>query len=469
MKHPKRVKRNTNIEKLKKLAGEYKYPEFRDELDYTLTDSFCGAKWSQVTLHLQNGHNHSCHHPGTHKTPLRELKNNPSALHNTEYKKRLRGQMMNGIKPTECEYCWRAERSGQLSDRVYKTASPWNLKDMDKIISQDTTEDIDPSYLEVSFGNTCNFKCAYCAPHISSKWMEEVQQFGGYPLSEGKEFNSRESMLANGTTPIPNREENPYVDAFWKWFPDMSQNLWSMRVTGGEPLLNKNTDKLLDYYIENPHPDTDLSINTNMNVPDKLIDSFIEKLKRVQENVRWVEVHTSAEGTKAASEYCRFGMNYDEWTANMYLMMKELPNIRINVMSTYNVFSMPSYSDFIADIGQMKKHHNEFHIDIPYLRNPEFLTMFILQGYDQPRQWAADIMLAAARARFDPNEIEKVKRIYHMYCADTTYTEEDLEKHRRNFCLYVNQYDQRRGTDFKKTFPELVEYYDEWQGKDIFY
>ena len=206
-----------------------------------------------------------------------------------------------------------------------------------------------------------------------------------------------------------------------------------------------------------------------MNVPDKLIDSFIEKLKRVQENVRWVEVHTSAEGTKAASEYCRFGMNYDEWTSNMYLMMKELPDIRINVMSTYNVFSMPSYSDFIADIGQMKKHHSEFHIDIPYLRNPEFLTMFILQGYDQPRQWAADIMLAAARARFDPGEIEKVKRIYHMYCHDTTYTEEDLEKHRRNFCLYVNQYDQRRGTNFKKTFPELVEYYDEWQGKDILY
>ena len=27
----------------------------------------CLAKWTQVTLQLQTGHNHSCHHPRTHK------------------------------------------------------------------------------------------------------------------------------------------------------------------------------------------------------------------------------------------------------------------------------------------------------------------------------------------------------------------------------------------------------------------
>ena len=48
---------------------------------------FCLAKWTQVTIHLQNGHTHSCHHPKTHKVPLEELEKNPSALHNTEYKK----------------------------------------------------------------------------------------------------------------------------------------------------------------------------------------------------------------------------------------------------------------------------------------------------------------------------------------------------------------------------------------------
>ena len=44
---------------------------------------FCLAKWTQVTLQMQTGHNHSCHHPRTHKIPVSEIQRNPSALHNT--------------------------------------------------------------------------------------------------------------------------------------------------------------------------------------------------------------------------------------------------------------------------------------------------------------------------------------------------------------------------------------------------
>ena len=46
--------------------------ETKQQLD-TVSDSFCAAKWTQVTLHLQNGHTHSCHHPKTHVIPLSEL------------------------------------------------------------------------------------------------------------------------------------------------------------------------------------------------------------------------------------------------------------------------------------------------------------------------------------------------------------------------------------------------------------
>ena len=56
----------------------------------TISPSFCAAKWKQVTIHLQNGHTHSCHHPSPHKVPLNELQANPSALHNTNHKKEQR-------------------------------------------------------------------------------------------------------------------------------------------------------------------------------------------------------------------------------------------------------------------------------------------------------------------------------------------------------------------------------------------
>ena len=46
------------------------------EVKQKLDDVGCGmclAKWTQVTLQLQSGHNHSCHHPPTHKISTKEI------------------------------------------------------------------------------------------------------------------------------------------------------------------------------------------------------------------------------------------------------------------------------------------------------------------------------------------------------------------------------------------------------------
>ena len=58
-----------------------------------VSPTFCLAKWHHVTIYLQTGETHSCYHPAPHKIPLEELKRNPSALHNTQFKKRKRPNM----------------------------------------------------------------------------------------------------------------------------------------------------------------------------------------------------------------------------------------------------------------------------------------------------------------------------------------------------------------------------------------
>jgi hypothetical protein len=37
---------------------------------------------------------------------------------------------------------------------------------------------------------------------------------------------------------------------------------------------------------------------------------------------------------------------------------------------------------------------------------------------------------------------------------------QELLKKRQNFYRFFNAHDERRGTDFKKTFPEFSEFYD---------
>ena len=89
----------------------------------TVSESFCLAKWKQVSLHLTTGHTNSCYHPPLHKIPTAPLLDNPSALHNTDHKKKSRAEMILGYKCTDCNYCWNIEKDGNMSDRHYSVVS----------------------------------------------------------------------------------------------------------------------------------------------------------------------------------------------------------------------------------------------------------------------------------------------------------------------------------------------------------
>ena len=59
------------------------FKETKESLD-TVGKGMCLAKWTQVTLQLQTGHNHSCHHPRTHKISEAEIKRNPLQKENAK-------------------------------------------------------------------------------------------------------------------------------------------------------------------------------------------------------------------------------------------------------------------------------------------------------------------------------------------------------------------------------------------------
>lgn len=444
--------------------------KFRDELN-TISPSFCVAKWKQVTLHLQTGHNHSCHHPAPHKIPLDELTANPSALHNTKFKKLQRKMMLNGERPAECDYCWRVEdNSNSLSDRIFKSADKWAAPHIKDIASKPWDDDVVPSYVEVSFGNVCNFKCSYCAPNVSSRWMEEIEKFGPYPTS-GK-FNNLEWLKQTDQMPIPHKEDNPYVDAFWKWWPTAYRELEHFRITGGEPLLNKNTFKILDYIIENPNPNLDFSINANMCPPDDILDKFIEKIKLIQGKVKRFKIFTSAEAHGAQAEYIRNGMDYTQWINNIERVLTEVPSVGFTIMSTYNALSVTSYTKFLQDVLRLKTQYYKPEykqtavlLDIPYLRWPPHQSIFILttdfattiKEHVDFVQSYAEVTVTETYRGFDRLEVERMKRIYEIF---QSHNEPDTVKNQKDFIVFVDEHDRRRGTNFLDTFPEMVKFYN---------
>ena len=44
-------------------------------------------------------------------------------------------------------------------------------------IKQNPLGPVNPQYIEISFGNECNFKCGYCHPKHSSAYYKEIKDF----------------------------------------------------------------------------------------------------------------------------------------------------------------------------------------------------------------------------------------------------------------------------------------------------
>lgn len=451
------------------------FEKTKEKLD-KVGKGFCLAKWTQVTLQLQTGHNHSCHHPVTHKISELEVAQNPSALHNTNYKKNRRREMMEGLRPKECDYCWNIEdNSNEFSDRIYKSTEPWSMQHFDEVLKTKGEKDINPKYVEVSFSNVCNFKCSYCGPAFSSQWMDEIQQHGSYPTSTN--FNNLDYLKSTDQMPIPHNKKNPYVDAFWKWWPDLYKDLHTFRITGGEPLLAKDTFDVLDFINSEPNPNRNLnlSINTNLNAPEKIFNEFREKIKTLMDEERVNEfiLFTSCDAYGEQANYIRHGFNYDLFMERINILLTENPKLTIIIMSTYNALSVPSYKGLIKDVYELKKKYHSAHryygssviLDSSYLRWPPHQSVKILDkewidevnSQAQLMDFYEQVRVGEDGYGFTDIEITKVKRIAEWmknHDDDSTFL-----KNRKDFFIFVRHHDMRRGTNFLEVFPEFDELY----------
>lgn len=443
-----------------------------------ISPSLCLAKWTQVTIHLGTGLTHSCHHPIPHKIPLDEIKENPSALHNTRFKKKVRKMMQEGRRHHECHYCWDVEdaEGEHFSDRINKSAPDWSLSRFEEVTENSWEDDINPSYVEISFGFECNFACSYCYPQISSSiWADLVKNGPYWPHG-----NDAAKYEKKGLRPYGINEPNPYVEAFWKWWPSLSKDLRVFRITGGEPLLNPNTFKTLDYIDQNPLPELELSINSNLGVPDKNFNRFITIVKKLlaEKKIKSFIGFCSVDTHGKQAEYIRHGLSYEKLWRNIDIFLGELPGTSLNIMVTYNALAVPRFVQMLKDVLAMRRKHYgsewdeskraKLAIDIAYLRWPEYMCVRLLPEEMKFQVKKALDFMEENRMRgedlcgFNEWEINKMKALWHWLKA-SPLPERNLQAHRAQLYEFFKEYDRRKGLNFSETYPELSEFYQECQ------
>jgi hypothetical protein len=441
------------------------------DITNTISPTFCLAKWHHTTIYLQTGETHSCYHPAPHKIPLHELAHNPGALHNTQQKISERKEMIDGGKPAGCQYCWNIEAlgSGYISDRQERNSTIYTPQRFEDI-KQAPLANVNPQYIEISFGNECNFKCGYCHPKASSAYYKEIEKFGPYTMVK----NHRNDI---DWLTMYEEETNPYVKAWWEWWPEVKNTLTILRVTGGEPLLQQSTWRLLDDLEINPLPDLELNINSNLGVKPILIDRLAAKIKTLKEKkcIKSFQLFTSVDSWGPQAEYIRTGLDLTIWERNLDKLIT-VAQIPISLMITFNILSVPNFKqllekilewrikyEYYKDPGQERFRNIRF--DTPYLKEPLQYDINILpkeefMGYMQDNlKFIEDNLVDLDKTKFGELEFEKFKRLVR-YMETTEYAPERVIEGRKDFYAWFTEYDRRRGTNFKATFPELIEFYN---------
>ena len=438
--------------------------EFRQQVLDPISDSFCGAKWYNATIWLGSGMTTSCHHPPAHKVNIEDVTANPRALHNTPQKKQDRAQMQQGERPPGCEYCWKIEDMGRdaVSDRVYKSRI-YPIAELQRAAATPQDQDVNLRTLEISFDRTCQFACSYCNPAFSSTWVKDIRANGAYAdlVSDGRNHfthtHDSAQLFRFG-------ERNPYVDAFFRWWEtDLHATLDELRITGGEPLMSGYTWQLIDWFRDNPgRSRTRLAINSNLGMEWSVIERAIDSCHGID-----LDIYTSQESLGPHAEYIRDGLDYTEWCMNMQRIMQGKKLRALHVMCTINALCLESLPEFLSYLMLWKQ---EYGADFPnftlnILRFPSFQSPLVLPDairmHHRDRlqawldQWQHNVML-------QPHERNHVRRLIdYLDVVKTSHSDAfDLPALHNDFRRFYEQYDQRRGKDFVKTFPRLKSWYE---------
>jgi organic radical activating enzyme len=434
----------------------------------SVSPSFCLAKWFNVSIHIPTGRTHSCYHPLSHHIPLEEVQQDPSALHNTKYKKEQRQKMLNGERPKECEFCWALEDQGNISDRAYRSKDVLEEGIFEEALREGATGNPVPRYVEVNFNQACNFKCAYCSPSLSTEWHKEIKKHGSYKLAD-KEHNHPNYVSSLN---IDNSPNNPYVQAFWEWFPTVYPKLKTFRMTGGEPLMDKNTFKVFDYVKDNPHKGLHLSITSNCCPPGDQWNKFMSSLKEITDKdaIEHFMLYCSLDSWGPQAEYIRNGLDFNVLHRNVTQYLKDSSKHSLTFIVTANLLSLPNWLEYIKQIHILRNTYNTdrqlIWFDTPMLHDPNWMSMKLAsKEMLEPLLQSIQYMEEHKETRdnrykgFKDFEVDRVKRLYDWACDKMPLPQEELAK--KNFHLYFTEHDKRRNTNIKDTFVEITDFIKE--------
>ena len=409
----------------------------------------CQLKWTHSTIYLTDGISASCHR--VNGDPY-EMRNGELNFHNLPAKLEARRKMLKGEWPGRgCEHCKHIEEAGGTSDRQIHlhlegtTAPPELDNDLEAV-------DVTPRQLEVYWGNTCNQKCIYCGAHFSSQIQQEEERFG--------DFNKEGVNISPWWKKNSKIEE--HTELLFKWFENNIHKLHKVFVLGGEPFLQKETFRFIEFLEKRELPDLTLCFFSNHNVEHDRYKMWISRLDKIVKQGRLdkLQIIASCDAWGPAGEYVRTGINLPLLQKNFEYVLNETETLQ-GINSALTVTAVSGMPEMVKMINNWSKIRPVYWSMMKANQHDIGPKPYLYPGIfgKKINEWG----LQEAVELFDTNSYgypDSVK-VNHKNYMQGIMKEFDAREpsplRQKQLKIYLNELDRRRGTNWKKVYPQIYD------------
>ena len=374
---------------------------------------------------------------------------------NHEYYKTLRMDLINGVRNSNCNNCWKIEDAGGFS---YRQKS---LKDV--LLDESIVEEVYknngynkqmPKFIDLKIGNLCNLKCVMCNQIASSKIEDEVRvlKIQGEKLPAWQNFIEIEAEKVDES--LSNYAGLASSDNAQKIVEQLRPALEvceDLELLGGETFVNPFAIKLLQHLIDS---------NLAKNIHIKMISNFTllnKKQLALLKNFKKATLvasydHIDAEKLKAI----RFPTDYTVFKKNFDLVFND-PNIDLDISTTFSVLNILDFEEIFDEFKRIYK--DNMRIGFNFVTEPEYLDIKFLEE-SQKQELIQKIFEYTKKNKNHPMFVNNQATLAYLHSiesnlyGDLTDFDAQVKERTRVFDLYKKV----RGTDFKEIFPWLKEY-----------
>jgi len=335
---------------------------------------------------------------------------------NDPYLKTIREKNEKNEWLTECGQCYNLEKYNMESKR-HELVNIRNRKISEGLDFSDKTL---LKSLTLTLNSVCDLMCTTCSPQWSSTWLTNTQKSNvkSYVKDEYLRQNANGGSFSNKT--------------IMDFFDNINlTGLQQLIFTGGET-VTFDYFEMIDYFISKCNDPTNLSIIFQTNGVRVISEKYLDKLSKL----RSVEVSVSTDCIEDKFEYLRRGANWENALNNiLYYKQLSIDNkwFYISLEQTISVLSL-LYKHQLVDWA--KKH------DIEYREHLAF-DVYSLEAMSN--EYIEALMSDQSFAQ------------YIGIAIDTKNT-----KCMNYFLDHIKWYDETTGSDWRKTFPEIAQFYSNY-------